>query len=187
MFVISGCTTGGYTRKQAKFWNNIGKNTINELDITEKTDDPDYDFANLMQVHHRSSIAMAENEIRFGLDSSLVSLAKQIVEEQQRDNEALTAYLNNNTPIQVSEDFKDEMKNFIKKKQNEARKSLKLSGITDKDFANTMIIHHLQAIEMSAMELKYGREAAVKDVAKTIIDNQEKELDVLRIKANRLD
>jgi uncharacterized protein (DUF305 family) len=183
VIIVAGCSTGGYTKKEAKFWNNIGRNTVFEMENYNKTGDPDYDFANLMEIHHRAGIAMANNEVDFGLDTALTSLAKQIIKEQEKDNVDLSSYLLNNSPRQESNDFNKELKEFLKLKKNEATKELKLSGITDKDFANIMVNHHLQAMELSAMELKYGRAAEVKDVAKRIMDSQEKELDLLRVKA----
>ena len=50
--------------------------------------------------------------------------------------------------------------------------SMKMSGDFDMDFANMMIEHHQGAIEMSAIEVKSGTDAAIKSIAKNISINQ---------------
>jgi uncharacterized protein (DUF305 family) len=51
------------------------------------------------------------------------------------------------------------------------------SGDADKDFAMMMISHHQGAIDMAEVELKYGKDAALKEMAKKIIDAQKKEIE----------
>jgi uncharacterized protein (DUF305 family) len=51
-----------------------------------------------------------------------------------------------------------------------------LSGNTDKDFIAGMIPHHQGAIEMSKIELKYGKDPQARKMAQNIIAAQEKEI-----------
>jgi uncharacterized protein (DUF305 family) len=51
-----------------------------------------------------------------------------------------------------------------------------LSGDTDKDFIAGMIPHHQGAIEMSKIELKYGKDPQARKMAQNIIATQEKEI-----------
>lgn len=51
-----------------------------------------------------------------------------------------------------------------------------MSGDTDKDFAMMMKVHHQQALDMARMELKHGKSAEMKKMAKQIIAVQNKEI-----------
>ena len=54
--------------------------------------------------------------------------------------------------------------------------SMKMSGYTDRDFAMMMKMHHQGAIDMAQMELKNGKDAKMRAMAKRIIEAQQKEI-----------
>ena len=54
--------------------------------------------------------------------------------------------------------------------------SMKMTGDTDRDFAAMMKMHHQGAIDMAQMELKSGKDAKMRAMAKRIIDAQQKEI-----------
>ena len=54
--------------------------------------------------------------------------------------------------------------------------SMKMSGDTDRDFAMMMKMHHQGAIDMAEMELKSGKDAKMRAMAKRIIEAQKKEI-----------
>ena len=54
--------------------------------------------------------------------------------------------------------------------------SMKMSGDTDRDFAAMMKVHHQGAIDMAQMELKNGKDAKMRAMAKRIIEAQQKEI-----------
>ena len=54
--------------------------------------------------------------------------------------------------------------------------SMKMSGDVDKDFAMMMKVHHQGAIDMAQMELKSGKDAKMRAMAKGIIKAQQKEI-----------
>jgi uncharacterized protein (DUF305 family) len=54
--------------------------------------------------------------------------------------------------------------------------SMKMSGDTDRDFAMMMKVHHQGAIDMAQMELKKGKDAKMRTMAKRIIEAQQKEI-----------
>jgi len=53
---------------------------------------------------------------------------------------------------------------------------MKMSGDTDKDFADMMIAHHEQAIEMSKAVLNHGDDPEVQKKAREIIAASEKDI-----------
>ena len=54
--------------------------------------------------------------------------------------------------------------------------SMKMTGDTDRDFAAMMKMHHQGAIDMAQQELKSGKDAKMRAMAKRIIDAQQKEI-----------
>jgi uncharacterized protein (DUF305 family) len=54
--------------------------------------------------------------------------------------------------------------------------SMRMSGDTDRDFAMMMKMHHQGAIDMAQMELKKGKDAKMRAMAKAIIEAQQKEI-----------
>ena len=68
-------------------------------------------------------------------------------------------------------DMQGHMKGMMK-----SMESMKMSGDTDKDFATMMKMHHQGAIDMAEMELKSGKDAKMRSMAKQIIKDQQKEI-----------
>jgi len=58
----------------------------------------------------------------------------------------------------------------------EAMDAAKPSGDPDKDFVTMMIPHHQGAVDMAEVELKYGKDPALKALAQKIIDDQKREI-----------
>ena len=53
--------------------------------------------------------------------------------------------------------------------------SIQMSGDTDKDFAQMMRMHHKNGIEMAQAEMKNGKDPKMKEMARKIIESQQKE------------
>ena len=50
------------------------------------------------------------------------------------------------------------------------------TGNADRDFVAHMIPHHLGAVAMAKVELKYGKDAKLRALAKDIVEAQDKEI-----------
>lgn len=59
-------------------------------------------------------------------------------------------------------------------------------GNTDYDFARMMLAHHQGAVEMSALELKEGKDATLRAMAQKISTDQQQEIQALEAAATRL-
>jgi len=55
-----------------------------------------------------------------------------------------------------------------------------LTGDADRDFVQGMIPHHQGAIDMAEVQLKYGKDPAIKKLARDIIAAQKKEIAFMR-------
>ncbi|UOQ50735.1 DUF305 domain-containing protein [Hymenobacter cellulosivorans] len=65
--------------------------------------------------------------------------------------------------------------------------NLPAAGNTDHDFAHMMMAHHKGAVEMSALELKEGKDATLRAMAEKINADQQQEILALEEFATRLD
>ena len=68
-------------------------------------------------------------------------------------------------------DMRESMMGMMK-----SMESMKMSGNTDRDFAMMMKVHHQGAIDMAQVELKSGKDAKMRAMAKGIIAAQQKEI-----------
>lgn len=59
-----------------------------------------------------------------------------------------------------------------------------MKGVTDSDpdaaFVRGMLPHHEGAVEMARIELKYGKDPELRELAKNIIDAQDKEIQFMK-------
>jgi uncharacterized protein (DUF305 family) len=56
----------------------------------------------------------------------------------------------------------------------------KPTGDADKDFVNMMLPHHQGAVDMAKVELHYGKDPMLRDLATAIIAAQEKEIGMMK-------
>lgn len=59
---------------------------------------------------------------------------------------------------------------------SQAMEKMSMSGNPDMDFAMMMIPHHQGAIDMAKVELQYGTDPKLREMAQMIIDAQQKEI-----------
>lgn len=65
-------------------------------------------------------------------------------------------------------------------KMSHAMKAVPMTGNPDHDFVAMMIPHHQGAIDMARVELKYGKDPAMRRLARGIVAAQEKEIKEMR-------
>lgn len=68
-----------------------------------------------------------------------------------------------------------DMRSAMMKSMKDAE-SMKMSGNADRDFASMMKVHHQGAIDMAQLELKNGKDAKMRSLAKRVIGAQQKEI-----------
>ena len=72
----------------------------------------------------------------------------------------------------------DAMKAYMEAQQKmmTSMQNMKMTGNPDNDFVMMMIPHHQGAIDMAEVEVKYGKDAKLQDMAKAIIKAQTQEI-----------
>ena len=144
------------------------------------TKDPDVDFAQMMIHHHMGSIEMANIELKYGHEEKALELAKQAKESDEASSKRLQAFLDSHgEPKPVSENtfnrFKMKMDEAMKKME-ETMNAVPETIDPDYDFAEMMIHHHQGAIDMSKIELEFGKDEPAKKEADMIIEHQQEEI-----------
>jgi uncharacterized protein (DUF305 family) len=70
-------------------------------------------------------------------------------------------------------------------KMNQAMSGAPMTGDPDREFVAMMMPHHQGAIDMARVELQYGKDPTLRQMAKDIVTAQEKEIaDIRRWQAN---
>jgi uncharacterized protein (DUF305 family) len=57
---------------------------------------------------------------------------------------------------------------------------IKLTGDPDIDFVRSMIPHHQGAVEMAELQLKYGKDLQIRQLAEDVIAAQNREIEAMR-------
>lgn len=65
----------------------------------------------------------------------------------------------------------------VHKKMMEDMTAMKSTGDPDMDFAMMMMPHHQGAIDMAEVQLKYGKDPTLKEMARKIIEAQKAEIE----------
>ena len=142
--------------------------------------DPDVVFANMMVVHHQGAIDMANEELAHGDDAELRALAEKIKTDQQKEIGDLQSFLSTYEPDQgMDHAFHEEMMASMEKASQAADLRL-LTGDTDRDFAELMVVHHQAAIEDARSVMEHGTSPEIKQTAHHIINAQMAEIKELQ-------
>lgn len=64
----------------------------------------------------------------------------------------------------------------VMKQGHEQMSSMPMTGNPDEDFAMMMRMHHMAGIRMAEIELREGKDARTRDLARKIIASQKKEI-----------
>jgi uncharacterized protein (DUF305 family) len=143
--------------------------------------DFDYDFANLMIMHHQMAIDMSRVQIEKGSDQIIKNMANGIVVAQEIEIREMQQFIKNykipTTNNQTSNSYKiaTEMKSMMQK-MNE----VKMTDNIDKDYVAMMIPHHQSAVAMAKMQLQFGTQNELVDLSKNIIEDQTFEINELK-------
>lgn len=147
----------------------------NSMDTVTMTMDNDADFAKMMIPHHQGAIDMSNVNLKYTHDAKGKELANKTITGNQESITRLKDFLSKHMIMMSGNnmEFMNKM-DSVMMKMNVTMKSFHKSNDPDYDFATTMIPHHQGALDMSKLELTYGKAAIAKAEAKKDIEDQEK-------------
>ncbi len=152
---------------------------------------PDYAFAAGMLPHHVGAVDMAKVELQYGKNPQMRQLATNIIAAQDKEIKEMQQWLAahkkdasqkaNAQSIAMHAELKGAMM---------AMNQHMMHGMSydnaDYAFAAGMLPHHVGAVAMAKVELQYGKNPQMRQLAKNIIRSQDKEIKEMQawLKAN---
>ncbi|MGP5538013.1 CopM family metallochaperone [Psychrobacter glacincola] len=150
-----------------------------EMMIGMGYNDPDTAFAKAMLGHHRGAVEMAKIQLKYGTDEEMRQLAQEIITAQQTEIDILNKWLASHPDTAKPKPNTEAMQ------QSYARSMDVLNGemvlgiadpMPDMAFARGMLPHHIGAVEMAKIQMKYGTDEEMRQLAQDIIDSQQIEI-----------
>lgn len=150
------------------------------MEMAPKTGDPDLDFAYSMIEHHEGGIDISDIELQYGKHAEARALAQKTKNGNQASRERLLAFIaEHGAPVPVAEAeyaaFRMKMHEQMER-MDKVLKSWPATTDADYDFAEVMIHHHQGAIDMSKLEMKFGKDETARKEASTITEESEMEI-----------
>lgn len=164
----------------------IMMNMMEDMMIREKSGSASIDFLKGMIPHHEAAIKMSESYLNYGGEvSDLQTLAQDIITAQKEEltqmNDLIKQYEKEGKKDQEKEDA------YLAKysemfSDDSMSHHINPSGVDniDQAFAEGMIMHHQMAVDMAKDILEYTDQKEVRELAKNIIDLQEKEIEQMQ-------
>jgi uncharacterized protein (DUF305 family) len=136
-------------------------------------------FIDAMVPHHRGAIDMAEVALGNAEHREVKELAEDIVSAQEAEIERLKAikreeYGTSEVPMEMSAEEMEAMGMPMDPKEMAEREPF------DKAFFDNMIPHHESAIDMANAALKDSENPEIRQIARAIVDAQEREIERMR-------
>lgn len=145
--------------------------------------DPDTAFAKSMLGHHRGAVDMAKIELKYGTDVAMRELAQQVIDSQQLEIDTMKKWLANHPDIAKPKPETQEMQ-MTYANGMDAMHGEMMAGIADPvpdmAFARGMLAHHIGAVDMAKVQLKYGKDKEMRQLAQQIVDAQEPEIKIMQ-------
>ena len=155
----------------------------NEMMVGMAYNDPDTAFAKSMLGHHRGAIDMAKIELKYGADEEMLQLAEDIIDSQQVEIDIMNKWLASHPDAPKPKPDTEAMQQAYVRSMDVLSGDMVL-GIADPDpdmaFARGMLAHHIGAVNMAKVQLKYGTDEEMRQLAQDIIDAQQPEIEVMQ-------
>ena len=180
-FIFAESNEESYLKENKAITESLGTNMI----YTPHTGNVNLDYLYQMIQHHKGAIDMAKNLLNNGGENEeVVQIAKDIIKNQTISiasmESLMKTLIENLTQDKVREEkyLKDYEK--IVKEMMCGLENLKPTGNVDKDFLQSMIVHHQGAIDMVNSIIKYTDNAEIKKMAEGELQNQQPEIDNMK-------
>jgi uncharacterized protein (DUF305 family) len=151
--------------------------------------DPDSAFTQGMLGHHLGAVDMANIQLKYGKDPEMLQLAQKIIDAQEVEIKQMQKWLNSHPDVAAPMADTGAMQQAYATGMNDMHGEMTL-GITDPNpdmaFARGMLPHHRGAVDMAEVQLEYGKDPEMLQLAQEIIAAQQPEIEQMQnwIKAN---
>ncbi len=140
---------------------------------------PDTAFAQGMLGHHIGAVAMAKVQLKYGKDAEMLQLAQNIIDAQQAEITQMQSWLASHPDATEPAPDTEAMQQAYAQGMDTMHSEM-MQGITDPNpdmaFARGMLPHHVGAVDMAEVQLKYGKDEEMRKLAQQIIDAQQAEI-----------
>jgi uncharacterized protein (DUF305 family) len=171
---------GQTSSQDANKMTTVIRGMVTNMDSLDRTGNPDQRFAKMMIIHHQAAIDLSDIMISDGTDPALKSLAQTMIEKQNQEISAFTAFLNNNLTAQPASPSFNAKMDILVDKLRRSPNSQNVNGNIEHDFVTVMITHHQSAIEMADLILQAGSDTTLADLVKKMKADQEAEIKKLQ-------
>lgn len=154
-----------------------------EMMIGMNYNDPDTAFAKGMLGHHRGAVEMAKIELKYGTDEAMRKLAQEIIDSQQTEIDIMNKWLASHPDAAKPRPETQAMQQAYAKGMNAMHGEMTLgiaNPVPDMAFARGMLPHHIGAVDMAMVQLKYGTDAEMLELAQDIIEAQQPEIELMQ-------
>ena len=155
----------------------------NEMMVGMAYNDPDTAFAKAMLGHHRGAVDMAKIELKYGNNEEMLKLAQAIMDSQKLEIDIMKKWLASHPDAPKPKPHTEAMQQAYAKSMEAMHKDM-MTGITDPvpdmAFARGMLPHHRGAVDMAIVQLQYGTDEEMRQLAQNIIAAQQPEIEVIQ-------
>lgn len=166
-----------------KAYNDSMTTMHDEMMVGMAYNDPDTAFAQGMLGHHIGAVDMADIQLRYGSDAEMLTLAQAIIDAQKSEITQMQSWLAANPDAAEPTPDTEAMQQAYAAGMDAMHEDMML-GIADPNpdmaFARGMLPHHVGAVDMAEVQLKYGKNTEMLKLAQDIIDAQQPEIEQMQ-------
>ena len=181
----SGAETGEYL---AKYYSIIS-DMVTGMTSAELNNSISHNFIVQMIPHHEAAIAMSKNILTYTQNDELKTIAENIISEQTKGIEDMKAILEaSDKVINCSYDlqgYQNQLNNIFQTMFSRMRNACTSNRI-DANFIREMIPHHMGAVNMSELTLRYCIYSELRPILRGIISSQQKGISRMRCLLGRI-
>ncbi len=151
-----------------------------EMMVGMSYNDADTAFAKSMLGHHRGAVDIAKIELKYGTDPAMLKLAQESIDTQQVEIDIMRKWLASHPDIPKPKPDTQAMQQAYAEGMDAMHTDIMLGiedPVPDMAFARGILPHHIGAVEMAKIQLKYGTDEEMRKLAQDIIDAQQPEIE----------
>lgn len=125
---------------------------------------------------------MAEIQLKYGTDDAMRQLAQDIIDNQQVEIDTVNKWLASHPDTAKPKPNTEAMQQAYARSMDALHGDMVLGiadPVPDVAFARSMLPHHIGAVEMAQIQLKYGTDEEMRQLAQAIIDTQQTEIELM--------